>query len=160
MREFFKDWKRTLGIVTLLTASVFTVGWVRSFRNRESLYLPLWQVRTAVISVDGKLGIFQSHINHPESGFDWITLPIAAVYGQQSVDAEAIFNVVPGNGNEFELRFRFSGFDLGQVRPGSAPHHSIPFIFVPYWSITIPLVLLSAWLLLSKLREPNPRATI
>src|SRR5580698_5128736 len=31
MREFFRGWKRKVGVVTLLMACVLTVGWMRSW---------------------------------------------------------------------------------------------------------------------------------
>lgn len=36
MREFFKGWRRKLGVVTLGIACVLTCGWVRSFRVCDS----------------------------------------------------------------------------------------------------------------------------
>ena len=30
MREFFKEWRRKVGLLTLLMACVFMAGWVRS----------------------------------------------------------------------------------------------------------------------------------
>lgn len=162
MQIVFTDWKRNIGIVTLLMSCFLSIGWLRSLQHRESLYLSNSEVRNAVFSVDGKLGIFQVHLNSPESPYSWASIPFRSVYGRRSVDASDIFNVLPGTGNLFESRVHCCGFDIGRVRPISDPRSSprplIPFLFVPYWAIVSPLILLSAWLLLAPTRPRGTRS--
>lgn len=45
--EFFKPWRRTIGVVTLLMACVFTAGWTRSY-----------SVEDRIIVEDAGFGIF------------------------------------------------------------------------------------------------------
>jgi hypothetical protein len=39
MREFFRPWRRKIGIVTLLMASVFAAGWVRSLYSNDFVFI-------------------------------------------------------------------------------------------------------------------------
>src|SRR5262245_25775563 len=49
MREFFKGWKRKLGVVTLGLACAFAAGWVRSYSEFDKIEaLGIW-----VMSVEG-----------------------------------------------------------------------------------------------------------
>lgn len=157
MPEFFQGWKRKVGCVTLAIALTCSVGWVRSIKNRESLYLTISNVRIAVISVDGRLGVLSvSHSNSLEKGFVWVTLPTASVYGLQHVDAALLFNVGQGSGSVFRSRWQFIGFDCGIIERQFIPMVQTQYLFAPYWSIAIPLTLLTTWLLLSK--PPNTTA--
>lgn len=90
MRDFFRGWRWKLGIVTLVMACVFAVGWVRSLSDPDVL-------------IDGV-----------------------------------------GSTKGFVSMTSFDG-DFGIV------------FFIPYWSIVLPLTLLSACLLLSK-RPPVKRS--
>src|SRR5436305_1198495 len=40
MRDFFKGWRRKLGVVTLLMVCLFTCGWIRSLSLSETLHFP------------------------------------------------------------------------------------------------------------------------
>lgn len=40
MREFFKGWRRKVGLVTLVMALVFTGGWLRSRFFEDSVIIP------------------------------------------------------------------------------------------------------------------------
>jgi hypothetical protein len=158
MRQFFRGWKRKVGVVTLVVACLLMVGWVRSLENWESLHLTLLQGKTAVSSVEGRLVICRSPVNIHFGMFEWITLSTASVFGPgngslRPVDASTLFNVHQGNGNEFLWRWQFFGFDCGVIVPGSDSTLRIRYIFVPYWSVVVPLTLLSAYLLFS---EPRP----
>lgn len=159
MRDLFCGWKRKIGVLSLLAACLFIVLWLRSFENHESLYLTLWHFRSGVISVDSKFGIFSGHANNQASGFAWFTLPSASAYGTANgsplpVDASIVFNVHDGNGNEFLWRRRISGFEIGLIKPVFNSTARLRFVFIPYWSLVVPLILSSTWLMLSK--SPRP----
>lgn len=156
MSEFFHGWRRKVGVVALAVALVFMTGWVRSLKNLESLQLTRTTgltrsyVRHAIISVDGKLGVFRVH--HPsfsQMGYKWNSLPFSAVYGKRAVDAATIFNV-NGNGIVFLGRWQFIGVDCGKSASTFDPMIRTCFLLVPYWLIVLPLTAISAWLLLTK----------
>lgn len=162
MGDYFTPWRRKLGVVTLVMTCILMVGWVRSIEKRESLHLTLWQVQNIVISVDGKLVIARCPVNMNFGAVEWISLPTTSVFGPRNgslrpVDASTLFNVFRGNFNKFEWRRQFFGFDCGVIVRVSDSALRIRYIFAPYWSLVIPLTLLSAWLLLSKPRPSKPR---
>ena len=56
MHEFFKGWKRKVGLVTLVMAGAFTVSWVRSFYHMDVYGLQLPSMTFCVMSnADGIL---------------------------------------------------------------------------------------------------------
>ena len=56
---------------------------------------------------------------------------------------------------EVEWQWDWAGFTFGaeQFRPGVMPLHRLEIYAIPYWSIVIPLALLSAYLILWKPRK-------
>jgi len=39
MREFFRGWKRKVGVVTLVMACAFAAGWMRSFMSNDKIVI-------------------------------------------------------------------------------------------------------------------------
>ena len=128
MREFFKGWRRKTGCVTLLLAMVLTTFWVRSLGR------PLL----------AQIGYGRFHLLHSTEGrIDWMSWiqpgsePQVAMVVLSSVPAEDLAKILELIGADL----RNSNVELREAS-------------IPYWSLAIPLTLLSAWLLLSKPRQP------
>jgi hypothetical protein len=128
MGEYFKPWRRKIGILTLLLACVFAAGWVRSSGYEDEFQ----------ISIGDADHVFESR----SSKIRW--------------------HGIGPLGRESELRIQWHATPLSPppplkllVRQGSGMARAKYFdvVAVPYWSIVIPLALLSAWLLLSKPRS-------
>jgi len=144
MGEFFKPWRRKIGVVTLVLACVFMGGWVRSYSFTDQL-IPPGQTSTfhVWVSLRGR--------------FAWMK-----VQGQAARVAPSLpmFSSAPGNSpcpidREYSKWYwQFMGFGSGT---GNA--HIYLFWTIPYWSIVVPLTLLSAWLLLSKPRAKKIEPT-
>src|SRR3954462_3489874 len=67
MREFFRGWRRKLGVATLVMACVFAAGWVRSLFHRDNINLS----RTAwVVSKNGQLAYWHI-VAVPEEEEHW-----------------------------------------------------------------------------------------
>jgi hypothetical protein len=155
MGQYFQGWRRKIGVASLATACVFMVGWIRSFGVDD--YLNAWAGRQSVglkhyynlwslVSADGTLFL----------GRIWYQSPDAAEiddgerdyrYPQWSVSYDSEFP----NG---DLRFiwHLCGFGVYERCPND-PNNGGLRLLIPYWSIVIPLTLLSAYLLLSKPRQ-------
>lgn len=99
MRNFFKPWRRKIGVVTLLIACVFAAGWIRSYQNFDDLKV----LSHTFFSSDGVFGELTFTIDHQVQG--------------------------------------------GRVVATVSASPAWQFL---YSLITIPLTLLSAWLLLTK----------
>lgn len=122
---YFRGRRRKIGAATLVMACVFMIGWIRSQNCLDVIepYLPrFFGARIRVVSGSGRFTILSQ--NHPVRSN---TGNRPAVFYRGS-----FFRWVAWNGE---------GLNIGAK-----------FTLIPYWSIVIPLTLLSAWLLIS-----NPR---
>jgi len=154
MGEFFRGWKRKIGCVTLLMALVAMVECVRT-SSVPDFY-------TVDFGRNGDLWIV-SHNN-------------LASLSLQSLVGRRIRHVVVSNGNQgykpSEYQWRWHGEGLGfRIGTGlliqdrkdidvsfnekniTAEEFDVAMIDVTYWSIVIPMTLISAFLLLSKPRQ-------
>ena len=149
MKEFFRGWRRKVGVVTLVMACVFMAGWMRSLTFNECVMIQFrkdWSDEFA--SSDSSL-IWACHRTRLASGL----LPV--FYSNRRTDDDGIWK------RQFvQWRWRLLGFghggdDGGAKSIGNLIIHTSPskVTVIPYWSIVIPLTALSAYLLLSKPRK-------
>ena len=143
MFEFFRSWKRKVGCVTLALALVFTVGWIRSMNINDNFHCPISDVTSInLLSMDRHFALGYATI---KSKFDrtqrlgWQCYPAAGLETWAEPDFVWIYSVC----------------DFSLLSNGPTSGAYLKTLFIPYWSIVIPLSALSAWLLLSK-----PRAKI
>ena len=126
MGEFFKLWRRRIGVVTLGLACVFTAGWVRSEIISEIVVLP--------INIQDAIFIVSSH-GRFSVGIEAIQTPTQPIYTTFPVS---------------KIRSVFAGKET-QWPSGLWPFDKLYGAHVPYWSIVIPLIVISFWLLLSRI---------
>ena len=151
MLDYFKPVRRKLGVVTLAMACLFAAGWVRSDHRSDIVMYDLnvnddnWG---AISSYRQRLRwahIFGDPDNLKESaGFQVLSYPVPP-------PSEVLLS-------EDYCRLEFLGFEFKlfpRIR-GSLPPPFETLIAVPYWSIVLPLTLLSACLLLNK---PRPKGS-
>lgn len=147
MREFFKGWRRKAGLVTLVIACMLMGLWMRSYGTMDQIsYSPY-----SVISVRGRIAAICDARTIPRS------LPIII-----SHSASEILNFQPDvDGNcpvwwetlQSSERWDFAGYHLARNGQDGSPSCEIGF---PNLSITIPLTVLAAFLLLA----PTPKRPI
>lgn len=136
MREFFHGWQRKVGCVTLVMACVVTGSWVRSFyvldqvrvsrENQSPIYL--------LQSVNGSIRWICDEDRGAEIYF-WMARPRDS--------SPKLFADDP----EWEWKFRWLGF-------GACNPSRIESLWcIPYWSVAVPLTLLSAYLILWNARK-------
>jgi len=134
MGEFFKGWRRNAGGVLLVLACVFMVGWVRSGFHGDVLQVRL--PSGTIVSV--------------ESGDYPRALPIF-------IDRRTMAGDLSQSKSQLE-------WDIS-----SAPEMRFPAVslgiainqwFLPYWSVVIPLTLLSTYLLLINPRIAMPKKAV
>jgi hypothetical protein len=138
MREFFRGWRRKAGCVMLAMACLLTAAWIRSFALHDVVAIPLWNSYTYVVSVNGDFAV---ELTYPvPAGADpfWMTM-------RQDSDA-TIFEFLQDN---IVWKWRGAGLAISKTSPG----HTTDYI-VHYAWLTLPLTLLSAYLILWK---PKPR---
>jgi len=149
MGEFFKGWRRKMGCVTLVMASVFMVGWVRSMNILDSVSLPVGRHRLMQLwsGHQSMTGVNEYHANIDVT---WDHLGWGSVRVEES-DFDDI---------RMRWLWKWCGFGIADgidypVMPRS--FRSAAILTVPYCALTTPLTLLSAFLLLSKPRPSNQK---
>ncbi|MDB5343331.1 MAG: hypothetical protein JWP89_1708 [Schlesneria sp.] len=124
--QFFHGWRRKLGGVTLLIACVFMAIWGRSAFKGDYLRRERGPVSHVFVSANGELKSLSWKSSGRLRG-DEISLGLAPGFLSKSYNATTE--------------------ELGTSK---VPFHEFR---LQYWSITIPLTLLSAFLILSKPRK-------
>jgi len=146
MKEFFRGWKRKVGVFTLLMACALMCGWFRSWKWWETLLVLDTGVRNCTInSNQGQIAWIDWH-EHSEN-------PTKLRYFQ--MDACEFSEYRP-----IENLSRFVIFTKAVVRfpPGRSATADVRII--DYWSVVTPLTLLSAYLLLVKPRVAKPQKSV
>jgi len=165
MKEFFRGWRRKTGLITLLLACVFVSGWIRSFLVHDQIQIPSDESLTYCVSYDGQFqwsamsgkdvltGIELAKGPGRVARYSWIVTPIS------------VFHNFPKGADpqEYNWRWQCCGFDFSDAKwqtffPLQAGN--VQAYCVPYWSIVIPLTLISLWLLLTKPRSSTPKKTV
>lgn len=144
MREFFRGWRRKLGVVTLGLALLVMGWWIRSLYSTDGMTISCEKECTLyqLVSIDSSLAWKHS---------DWSanrSIPIIPLW--ETVEAFKLDEVVLSPGT---VRFRWWGFYIVDL---VFPERTTRWWIVPYWSIVIPLTLLSAFLLLSTPQPATP----
>ena len=146
MGEFFRGWRRKIGVVTLVMACVFMGGWVRSTIIGDFICIPFGNyISEEIGSVDETISWSHYSTAFPIS---WRTGDTKRPWdgGGRINDLSGIcLTDSPKLGVGWGTAEVLSGQTMKPVK--------VTFILVPYWFITIPLTLLSLWLLLVK---PGP----
>lgn len=147
MGDFFRGWRRKIGLAVLVTALLLTVAWMRSFLVHDTLLLhcePRWY--SEILSRHGRLRWSRSE-QPPDSS---ATYSFDGPSRWHSVDARNDRWFDPATEDQrYQWQWKWYGFGIGAILPGSAAP-SIRLWVVPYWLFILPLTLLSAWLLLIK----------
>ena len=149
MGTFFLGWRRNLGIVTLVMALMFTGGWIRSLSVDDSINFPSGKSTFHTISSDQNDLIWMAW-----SGPDFVPDRFPGFY-ESYVPLHS--NNDPFGGNHPERDWHAFGFRFAE-----SPSDTLAFRvwMVPYWSIVLPLTLLSAWLLLTKSRSSTLKEAV
>lgn len=149
MSGYFKPLRRKIGILILVLACVCTAGWVRSRSTFDMVALPSRFMNVTLVSGEGSFGMTENavfnfrQVTRQEHGRSIMRVEIIQMIKQTSRD---------------ELRWwKFNGAEFRLFRSISGSERPIPLI--PYWSVVIPLTLLSAWLLLSRPRQKHTKSS-
>lgn len=151
MREFFKPWRRKAGCVTLVMACVFMGVWVRSEITADWFYFSSGEfTNEGLISFRGNL--ICNRFRHS----DKTGTPREVIVERGESVWEFLFAHQLSNDDPFEWQQSWNICGICK-RETAAPEFRLTALTIPYWSIVVPLTLLSAYLLLSKLRRTTPK---
>jgi hypothetical protein len=157
MGEYFRPWRRKMGVLTLLMALVFMAGWVRSNFVSDNISSSVCRNRFLSLSSSLETLLVATIVTD---------IPDLVAQGPQwHTDTPKSTDIKPLDDPEVECKWRCCQFGYGELsrkefdenlqREFSFDVAMTPF---PYWFITIPLTLLSTYLLLSKPRPGKPPA--
>ena len=153
-------WKRRMGVVTLPLALLLIVAWMRSFVVRDKIFIHSRFPVLYVASKDGQLS-WERHS------------PLILEAPSDSVSAKALKDGPHNDWEPWEIHWNWRreccGFLFGsgilslsldkfppeerRWRIEPPPKRLVDVWMIPYWSIVIPLTLLSVRLLFSKPRQ-------
>jgi len=159
--DFFEPLRRKIGVFTLVMACVLTAAWVRSLSVRDHFDFPGKSNMT--ISLSSEKGGFQwnehrLYVMHLRMPLKLVTTEEMEKLAEEEQTAEPNFFspvVIIGN-NDVTRDWQVLGFEVHEEALDAAGYGTLRRITIPYWSIVVPLTLLSAWLLLSKPRVAKP----
>jgi len=154
MGEFFREWRRKIGVVTLMMACVFAAGWVRTYSTRDELCAPfgkttsinVYSFRSNLIFLTYPMAydfIWRTNPSSDRIMFAWDDPTRTALsfegFGGGAIDEdpddptrECDMWSCPVKLFGCEVYWR-SAIKSGRARLG---------IVIPYWSIAIPLPLI------------------
>lgn len=148
MRDFFCGWRRKIGVVTLVLACVFMAEWVRSQTIEDEIIFGSGEGKSFHSLTSSRYGI-KWQKDASDGVRHWLT-------GWRCNSIESTGPHEPTRGyvdpQVIDWRWELYGIDLGRFHDQTHSTSRVSWWLVPYWSIVIPLTLLSASLLLSKPR--------
>ena len=153
MGDYFKPWRRKIGMIPLVLACVFSAGWVRSQRIQDQIWVQQQQSLHVFVSMDGVVSWTRSSPFFLNIPVRWVSKDSTKMVRQNSWD-----------GGDVHWHWQRGGFDFGAAsfEEATSKGHAGPWTRrievwqVPFWSIVTPLTLLSAFLLLSWPRAKSP----
>ena len=159
MGEFYKGWRRKIGLMTLLMALVGMAGWVRSGLSVDFVWYP---TATFGYSVESLHGLVRLTRGTPVAS----GMPVK--FGSESLSSPPHLKF-DDNGEplpfdpweklDIEWQSNWFAFSFGTAMiKGSIA--KIEMCLIPYWSIVVPLTSLSAFLLLAKPRKSTQKKTV
>lgn len=161
MREFFRPWRRKIGICTLGIACLFAAGWMRSLWKADGIWLPL---KIDSYFVESLHGVVRFYKIIPAEGTPILRGRRLSFASEDAQSASHITYDENGNALPFDpwgmlnatVKSDWILFAVGTGNVTNSRSKAV-MIVVRYWPIVIPLAALSAWLLLTKPRSSNQR---
>lgn len=140
MFEYFSGWRRKAGVVTLILSCTLLAGWVRSLKKRDFLEVDSATTTYRLASGLAELRLIRA-IPNAGRGLAWTNQDITiedSKWGRWE-------------GYEMQWEWDFAPFNIGVGTIGGVEAMVVAF---PYWSIILPITVLSTWCLVSKRCQP------
>ena len=149
MREFFRGWRRKVGVGTLLLACLISAAWGFSTHVYALVdhHFGDWQYHA--LSYDGKFALWRYKPN------DWVRkrrVQLIHCWGANRSDLDNYRITIEAQKDVYSRRFAACGFSNQGRENEIGPTEFMEFT-VPYWQPILPLTLLSACLILWKPRQ-------
>lgn len=159
------EWGRRMGIVTLVLALLFVIGWIRSLVTRDVLHIrklnPIIYMasvngvmcleRSSQIIQKGQIAPASTQVANDESRKYWEPWEIRWNWRRECC------GFLVGSGVLSLPLDKIPPRERRWVTDKAIKDRLVEVWIVPYWAITIPLTLFSAFLLLTKPRKTTVR---
>ena len=151
MKDFFRGWRRKTGLVTLVMACLFATGWVRSELKYDFVTLTLRTTTFKIASLFSYIKLIREtaldkkRVQNTGPLLHWSSGNTSRIVGPKRGWDE---------GYTVERNSECFGFSCGSATRGGRRFEEW---IVPYWSVVLPLTLLSAYLILSKSRQSTQK---
>lgn len=154
MLNYFKPLRRKLGVVMLVGACLFVVGWVRSLNHVDVVMFPikptafdsLYSIAGTCVWQRTQVSLEAQHLFvNAYAGPKHLTCETRPISNWRNLDVVAEFGLV---------RWQFLGFAVTESLPGQPDEVVVSerYLHIPYWFFVLPLTLGAAWFMLSKSR--------
>lgn len=144
MGNYFKPLRRKIGVLTLVIACMFAAGWLRSYSYIDIVASSVGGTKLVFMSGSQKLRLI-----FPGERMLQMVATIQDPEGER-INGWIIAGA-PWETKKFSVRSEAGRI----VKVNSLDVKQEQFLLIPFWSIVLPLTLLSAWLLFSKPRQPE-----
>ncbi len=153
MGDYFKPWRRKIGVLTLVLACVFAAGWVRSPFVQDTFIFPFGMPSSLMlVSGSDRLIMAMFHIETDEA------IPTRLWTSEKASTMSWHWNFA---GTTLTTSFPDHAFSVGDMDFGIRNTNvAAQWCQLPHWTLVVPLTLLSVYLLLSQPRKREVSATI
>ena len=164
MTEFFRGWKRKVGLLTLLMALTLMGAWIRSLRICDTYYFTHNHSVVTFRSVDRWVGcrigwhperipLWYSPVDIGDDENGWTSRGGSDRMGDTIADGKWSWPRPVWNGVNVHWNWELAGFRFYSATV--VDPETLNIYCIPYWSLVLPLTAFAAYLLLTK---PNPSA--
>ena len=152
---FFKPFRRKIGVVTLVLACAFAAGWVRSCLTADFVWYPSNTSCYSIESLHGMILLTKGTPVAPSSPIQFGSENLwAPPFLKFAVNGKPLpFNPYEKLDLTWQSDWLFFSVCDGRIKNNAIAQ--IEMCIIPYWSIVIPLTLVSAFLLLTYPRRSN-----
>jgi len=146
MSEFFHGWRRKVGCAALVMALVLMAMWLRSYLFSDEVLIPYGKSTHFPMSVRGRIGWGRQTPSNPSDRLVWHAFNLSRM---NVIDSQQSCNL--------QICWRWDGFryEFGTLKYQPSPIQ-IEMWTVPYWSLTLPLAILSGYLVWWRPKPKGP----
>ena len=171
MGDFFKLWRRKIGLLTLVMACAFMVAWIRSTITYDSITYDSieWNGNPYKFYVESCLNRLHlnctSHLEN-EPRFSLMNMKPKQVWGykKDKDTGTELYDPMRFNSDRCDWRCEIAGLHVirGRSAFNDVARTDLEFVLciIPYWYFVILLTAVSAYLLLSNPRVTKPKIDV
>jgi hypothetical protein len=151
MLTFFHGWRRKIGCVTLVMALALMVVWMRGQVRFDFLELNLSHATYRICTLGGSVRFLRQTPSDGGQLLAWRSGDLTEIFGYGTDENGKPEHYDEWEDAEVEWRRDFLGIHAGA---GQYSSRRVVCCVLPYWSLVLPVTLLSGYLIVFKPRKP------